>query len=63
MHEVLERTKEKRDEEMRRWKEKTGGEGDEKERRLVGSRAAEVRLVRNVGSLRGPVVRWRAVEV
>jgi pyridoxine kinase len=63
MHEVLTRTKESRDEEMRKWEEKVGNEEDEKKTRLVRSKAAEVRLVRNLGCLRDPIVKFRAEKV
>lgn len=63
MHDVLTKTKEKRDEEVARYNAKIktlGTEVDEKTLRLVRSKAAEVRLVRNLGCLKNPVVRFRA---
>ena len=64
MHEVLTKTKEGRDEEIERYEKQVGGRGtDEKKDRLVRSKAAEVRLVRNLGSLRNPEVKFRAEKV
>jgi pyridoxine kinase len=65
MHEVLSRTKERRDEEMERWSKRPGasGEEDEKKLRLVRSKAAEVKLVRNLGALKNPEVKFRAEKV
>jgi pyridoxine kinase len=65
MHEVLSRTKERRDEEMEMWANRVGtsAEEDEKKLRLVKSKAAEVRLVRNLGALKNPEVKFRAEEV
>jgi pyridoxine kinase len=65
MHQVLSRTKERRDEEMERWANRVGAseEEDEKKLRLVRSKAAEVRLVRNLGALKNPEVNFRAEEV
>ncbi|KAF4629142.1 hypothetical protein G7Y89_g9009 [Cudoniella acicularis] len=67
MQEVLAKTKEKRDEELEKHSQKQQGMGmgeeDEKKMRLVRSKAAEVRLVRNLGSLRTPEVKFRAEDV
>lgn len=67
MHEVLEKTKVKRDEEMERWGNRIRGrpeEGeDEKRLRLQKSKAAEVRLVRNLGCLKNPQVTFLAEAV
>lgn len=64
MHEVLTQTKVRRDEEMEKYAKRIRGrdEGEEEERtvRLVRSKAAEVRLVRNLGLLRSPEVKFRA---
>lgn len=63
MHEVLAKTKIARDEEIERWKNVAGGRGkDENVKRegLVRSKAAEVRLVRNVHFLKNPVVKFKA---
>jgi pyridoxine kinase len=59
MHEVLTRTKVRRDEELEKYKG-VDWEGDEKRKRLVESKAAEVRLVRNLDCLRHPDVKFRA---
>jgi pyridoxine kinase len=67
MHEVLTKTKEKRDEEVKKWESGVGGRGgpekDGKRRRLVESKAAEVRLVRNLEVLKKPEVKYRAERV
>lgn len=67
MHEVLTQTKIKRDEEMEKILNKVGGRPEvvekEKEMRLARSKAAEVRLVRNLGCLRNPDVKFRAEKV
>jgi len=65
MHKVLTKTKEKRDEEMARYNNRVQGqeEQDEKKLRLVKSKAAEVRLVRNLESLKNPVVKFKAEKV
>lgn len=69
MHAVLTKTKERRDEELEVYKKKMGtlgtgaGEEDEKKTRLVKSKAAEVRLVRNLGALRSPIVEFKAEDV
>jgi pyridoxine kinase len=59
MHEVLSRTKVSRDQELEKYKG-VNWEGDEKRKRLVESKAAEVRMVRNLDCLRHPVVKFRA---
>ena len=64
MHQVLTKTKMKRDEEMEKYSHKVhGGDGDEKKERLAKSKAAEVRLVRNQACLRNPEVIFRAETV
>ncbi|TGO31161.1 hypothetical protein BPAE_0001g00550 [Botrytis paeoniae] len=66
MHEVLAKTKIARDEEIEKWKNVVGGRAkdeDSKREGLVRSKAAEVRLVRNVHFLKNPVVRFRAESV
>lgn len=65
MHQVLSKTKEKRDEEMAKYNAQPGGRGkdDERKLRLVTSKAAEVRLVRNLSALRNPEVNFRAEKV
>lgn len=66
MHEVLTKTKIARDKEIERWKNIVGGrEKDEDVKRegLVRSKAAEVRLVRNVHFLKNPVVKFKAESV
>lgn len=63
MHHVLSKTKEKRDQEVERYNKQVGGcgkEDDEKRLRLVKSKAAEVRLVRNLKSLKYPIVKFTA---
>jgi pyridoxine kinase len=66
MHDVLTKTKVKRDEEVEKYRKLVGGRGkeeDEKRLRLVNSKAAEVRLVRNLESLKHPVIKFRAERV
>lgn len=66
MHEVLSNTKIKRDEELEKYNKQVGGRdalSDEKKLRLVKSKAAEVRLVRNLGALKIPDVKFRAETV
>jgi pyridoxine kinase len=65
MHAVLTNTKEKRDEEIAKYNARVQGRGeeDQKRTRLVESKAAEVRLVRNLKSLKNPVVKFRAEKV
>lgn len=67
MHEVLTQTKIRRDEEMEKFAKRVKGGGeaekDEKMMRLIRSKAAEVRLVRNLGLLKNPDVRFRAEAV
>lgn len=66
MHEVLTKTKEKRDAEMEKYDKIVGGrekENDTKRLKLVQSKAAEVNLVRNLKSLKSPVVKFRAETV
>jgi pyridoxine kinase len=66
MHEVLTRTKESRDAELEKYSKQVGGRNamsDEKKLRLVKSKAAEVRLVRNLKALKNPDVQFRAETV
>lgn len=66
MHEVLTRTKTSRDAELERYHDRVGArdsEKDAKRLKLVSSRAAEVRLVRNVDCIRSPDVKFTAEEV
>jgi len=64
MHEVLSRTKVRRDEEIERFENQVGGRGDdEKKLRLVKCKAAEIRLVRNLDCLRNPEVKFRAERI
>ncbi|CAG8953093.1 hypothetical protein HYFRA_00003288 [Hymenoscyphus fraxineus] len=69
MHAVLTKTKERRDEELEEYRKKTAtlgtgvGDEDEKKLRLAKSKAAEVRLVRNVRALRDPIVEFKAENV
>lgn len=57
LNEVLSRTKVARDEEVGRW---VGRDGDGKAEARRRTKAAEVRLVRNLDVLRAPEVRYRA---
>lgn len=59
MHEVLDATCRSMRAEVRRAAEEIGG-GDEKRMHLARSKAAELRLVRHLGSLREPSVEFRA---
>lgn len=66
MHGVLTNTKEKRDEEVERYHKRVGGLGQEEDKKrihLMQSKAAEVRLVRNLDSLKNPVVRFKAETI
>lgn len=66
MHEVLARTKEKRDEELEKYSKRVGGRdanSDEKKLRLATSKATEVRLVRNLDCLRFPEVKYTAEKM
>lgn len=69
MQEVLARTLVKRDEEIAAWEAKvaangTGdGEDVEKQRYLMRTKAAEVRLVRNLECLKHPEVKYQAVKI
>lgn len=63
MHEVLRKTMDSRNEEIARWESRVGGRDaneDEKRKHLVRSKAAEVRLVRNLPDLRDPIVKFKA---
>lgn len=66
MHEVLTKTKESRDAELDKYNKQVGGRdalSDEKKLRLIKSKAAEVRLVRNLKALKDPDVQFRAETV
>ena len=65
MHDVLTKTKEKRDEEMAKYNAHVRGRGedDEKKMRLVTSKAAEIRLVRNLDAMKNPEVKFIAEKV
>jgi len=66
MHDVLTKTKQKRDEQIENYKIQVGGsskEDDQKKMYLVSTKAAEVVLVRNLDSLRNPVVKFKAEKV
>ena len=66
MHDVLTKTKEKRDEEIEKYNTRVQGRGeddDKKRFRLVQSKAAEVRLIRNLDALKTPMVKFRAEGV
>jgi pyridoxine kinase len=66
MHDVLTKTKEKRDEEIAKYNTRVqgGGKEDDKKRlHLVKSKAAEVRLIRNLDALKNPEVKFRAETV
>ncbi|KAK0731841.1 Ribokinase-like protein [Lasiosphaeris hirsuta] len=62
MHEVLTKTCQAMEEGLRR-RRGEGVNGDDKTARLLKSKAAELRLVRHVDSLRNPKVEFRAVKV
>ncbi|KAH7417060.1 Ribokinase-like protein [Cadophora sp. MPI-SDFR-AT-0126] len=66
MHEVLTRTKKQRDEELEKYHSQVGArdtEADTKKLKLVTSKAAEVRLVRNLDCLKFPEVKFVAEKV
>jgi pyridoxine kinase len=65
MHYVLTKTKEKRDEEMEKYNARVRGTEDEDEKtlRLVQSKAAELRLIRNLDALKNPEVKFRAEKI
>jgi pyridoxine kinase len=65
MHAVLTKTKESRDQELELYKKKVTGTDtpDGKKMKLVTSKATEVRLVRNLRSLKNPEVMFRAEDV
>ena len=67
MHEVLGKTCAAMEAEVGRGVEQVDGPGMEldegKRLHLLRSRAAELRLVRNLGSLRSPAVEFRAMEM
>ena len=69
MQEVLARTKKSRDEELERFQRKGAGVEDsgsydeEKEMHLRQTKAAEVRLVRNLDCLRNPQLMFQAEKV
>jgi pyridoxine kinase len=63
MHGILTKTKEKRDAEIEKYNARVGARdsaADEKAFRLAKSKAAEVRLVRNLDALKNPDVKFRA---
>ncbi|KAI1390293.1 Ribokinase-like protein [Hypoxylon trugodes] len=62
MHEVLERTCQSMTTEIATAKERSG-DLDEKSLHLLKSRAAELKLARNLGSLRDPTVEYRAEKM
>ncbi|KAG9237613.1 Ribokinase-like protein [Amylocarpus encephaloides] len=63
MHAVLTETKGRRDRELELYDRRIKGPGEgEKQSRLVKTKAAEVRLVRNRGCLRSPGVLFRAED-
>jgi pyridoxine kinase len=66
MHVVLTKTKVQRDEEMEKFHARVQGRGEEddtKRLHLVKSKAAEIRLVRNLDALKNPDVKFRAENV
>jgi pyridoxine kinase len=68
MQEVLTRTKKKRDEELESFQQKSkardsGLQEDDKDSHLRITKAAEVRLVRNMECLRNPELRFHAEKV
>jgi len=66
MHMVLTRTKVTRDKEVEKIQKEVGARGsdeDEKKSYLRSTKAAEVRVVRNVDSLRNPEIEYRAEKV
>ena len=63
MHEILGRTKIKRDEEWTQYRKHAEKGDDEKRDRQARSKAAEVRLVRNVGLLRHAEVKFFAEKL
>lgn len=66
MNQVLEKTKLSRDAELEIYNAQVGGrnkEDDEKRLRLLTSKATEVRLVRNLGALKHPEVKFKAERV
>ena len=66
MQVVLMRTKVQRDEEMEKFNARVQGsdeEHDKKRLHLVKSKAAEIKLVRNLEALKNPVVKFRAEKV
>jgi pyridoxine kinase len=66
MHDVLTKTKEKRDEEIEKYNTRVQGRGEEDDKkrlRLVQSKAAELRLIRNLDALKIPIVKFRAERV
>jgi pyridoxine kinase len=64
MNIVLTKTKESRDAEMEKYEARVKGRGeDEKRFHLVKSKAAEVRLIRNLEALKNPEVKFRAEVV
>ena len=65
MHNVLLKTKEKKDAEVAKYMAKTGQgpEEDPKQYKLMVAKASEVSLIRNVGALRNPSVLFTAENI
>ncbi|KAI1461910.1 Ribokinase-like protein [Annulohypoxylon moriforme] len=63
MHEVLERTCESMNADMKVVKERRGDNLDEKTLHLLKSKAAELKLARNLGCLRDPTIEYRAEKM
>ncbi|KAI0890489.1 Ribokinase-like protein [Annulohypoxylon maeteangense] len=63
MHEVLDRTCESMNAQMRAIRERRGDDIDETTLHLLKSRAAELRLTRNLGCLRDPTIEYRAEKM
>lgn len=65
MHVVLTKTKEKRDEEIEKYNSRVQGRGEDDTKRfhLVKSKAAEIRLVRNLEALKNPDIKFSAEKV
>ncbi|KAI1214003.1 Ribokinase-like protein [Annulohypoxylon truncatum] len=63
MHEVLERTCVSMNADMKTVRERRGNDLDEKTLHLLKSRAAELKLTRNLGCLRSPTIEYRAEKM
>lgn len=63
MHEVLERTCASMNVELKAAIERRGGDVDEKTLHLLKSKAAELKLARNLGCLRDPTIEYRAEKM